>query len=93
MAKQTSFAHQKAVLEQFLSLLSGFENEFRGLIDRYEQGILSLYEDQGLMEEIYEDYKNTYQDSLTSLIGDLLTRIQEEDIPFVEKEIDFISSR
>jgi hypothetical protein len=93
MAKQTSFAHQKNVLEQFSSLLSGFENEFRGLIDRYEQGILSLYEDQGLMEEIYEDYKNTYQYSLKSSLVELLTRIQEEDIPFVEKEIDFISSR
>jgi hypothetical protein len=93
MAKQTSFAHQKTVLEQFSSLLSGFESEFRGLIDRYEQGILSLYEDEGLMEEIYEDYKNTYQDSLKSSLTELLTRIQEEDIPFVEKEIDFISSR
>lgn len=93
MAKQTSFSHQKQVLEQFSSLLSEFESEFKGLIHRYEQGVLSLYEDQGLMEEIYEDYKQTYMNPLKSSLSELLMRIQEEDIPFVEKEIDFISSR
>jgi hypothetical protein len=93
MAKQTSFAHQRNVLEQFSSLLSGFDTELNGLINRYEEGILSLYEDEGLMEEIFEDYKNTYLDSMKSSLQELLTRIQEEDIPFIEKEIDFISSR
>jgi hypothetical protein len=93
MAKQTSFAHQKEVLEQFSSLLSAFETNFKELINRYEQDIVSLYEEHGLMEEIYEDYKGTYLDSLKSSLDDLLARIQEEDIPFVEKEIDFISSR
>lgn len=93
MAKQTSFAHQKQVLEQFSSILSGFENEFKGLIHRYEQSIQSLYEEEGLMEEIYDDYRNTYMHSMKSSLLELLSRIQDEDIPFVEKEIDFISSR
>jgi hypothetical protein len=93
MAKQTSFAHQKQVLERFSSLLSEFENDFNDLINRYERGILSLYEDEGLMEEIYEDYKSAYLDSMKASLSDLLSRIQEEDIPYVEKELDFISSR
>jgi hypothetical protein len=93
MAKQTSFAHQRNVLEQFSSLLSEFENEFKELINRYEQGVQSLYEDEGLMEEIYEDYKASYLDTMKSSLWELITRVQEEDIPFVEKEIDFISSR
>jgi uncharacterized membrane-anchored protein YhcB (DUF1043 family) len=93
MLKQTSFAHQKQVLDQFSSLLSTFENEFKELIRRFEQGLTSLYEEQGLMEEIYEDYKNMYLQSLKSSVSELLSRIQEEDIPFIEKEIDFISSR
>jgi predicted Holliday junction resolvase-like endonuclease len=93
MLKQTSFAHQKQVLEQFSSLLSTFENEFKELIRRFEQDLNSLYEEKGLMEEIYEDYKNIYLQSLKSSVAELLSRIQEEDIPFVEKEIDFISSR
>jgi hypothetical protein len=93
MAKQTSFAHQKAVLEQFSSLLAGFEGEFEGLVQKYEQSVKSLYEDHGLMEEIYEDYKNLYLDPKKAALSSLLSHIQEEDIPFIEKELDFISSR
>jgi hypothetical protein len=93
MTKQTSFAHQKEVLEQFSTLLSEMENDIKVLIHRYEKEMLSLYEDQGLMEEIYEDYKETYLNPLKSSLSELTARIQEEDIPFIEKEIDFIASR
>jgi hypothetical protein len=93
MAKQTSFAYQKSVLEQFSSFLSGFENEFKNLVQRYEENISSLYEDQGLMEEIYEDYNSVYLQPMKTSLTEILSRIQEEDIPFIEKEIDFISSR
>ncbi|GHT88526.1 hypothetical protein FACS189474_3930 [Bacteroidia bacterium] len=93
MARQTSFAHQRAVLEQFSSLLTGFESEFQSVIQKYEQSISALYEDHGLMEEIYEDYKNLYLDPKKAALTNLLSRIQEEDVPFIEKELDFISSR
>jgi len=93
MAKQTSFAHQRDVLEQFLTLLTGFESDFKSLISKFDQEVTSLYEDQGLMEEIYDDYKATYMTSLNATLSDIETRIHEEDIPFIEKEIDFISSR
>ena len=93
MAKQTSFAHQKEVLEQFLFLLTKFEDDFKLLIQKFDEDVTSLYEEQGLMEEIYDDYKATYLNSLNSTLLDMQTRIQEEDIPFIEKEIDFISSR
>jgi len=92
MAKQTSFAHQKNVLEQFLSLLTGFESDFKSLIQRFDENVTSLYEEEGLMEEIYEDYKATYLNSLNSTLLEMQTRIEEEDIPFIEKEIDFFSS-
>jgi hypothetical protein len=93
MAKQTSFAHQKQVLEQFKSLLSGLEGEFGELVDKYERGVTSLYEDEGLMEEIYEDYISTYLSPLKGILDEISRKIQEEDIPFIEKEIDFMSSR
>jgi len=93
MARQTSFAHQKYVLEQFLSLLTGFEGDFKLLIQKFDDSVTSLYEDEGLMEEIYEDYKATYLNSLNTTLLDIQTRLEEEDIPFIEKEIDFISSR
>ena len=93
MARQTSFAHQRSVLESFLSLLTGLESDFKSLIQRFDDEVTSLYEDQGLMEEIYEDYKATYLNSLNSTLSDIHTRIQEDDIPFIEKELDFISQR
>ena len=93
MQKQTSFAHQKQVLEQFSAILSSFESELKEVFQKYEEGVFSLYEEQGLMEEVYEEYKNAYLEPLKSVSADLLSRIQEEDIPFIEKEIDFIASR
>jgi len=93
MAKQTSFAHQKYVLERFLSLLTGFEDDFKSLIQSFDENVTSLYEDEGLMEEIYDDYKETYMSSLNSTLSDIQSRLHEEDIPFIEKEIDFIISR
>jgi hypothetical protein len=93
MVKQTSFAHQRAVLEQFASLLGGFEGEFNNLVTKYEQSIQSLYEDHGLMEEIYEDYKNLYLDPKKAALSEILSQLQEEDIPFIEKELDFMSAR
>ena len=93
MERQTSFSHQRQVLEQFLSVLSAFETEFKELVQKYEQGISNLYEEQGLMEEIYQDYNSAYLQPMKSSLFELISRVQEEDIPFVEKEIDFIASR
>jgi hypothetical protein len=93
MSRQTSFAHQKQILEQFSSLIYSLENELKGLVRKYEEDILSLYEDQGLMDEIYEEYAASYLQPLNSSISDLVARLSEEDVPYIEKEIDIISSR
>ena len=93
MEKQTSFAHQRRILEQFASLLSEFETSLNGMVRKYEQEVQSLYEEQGLMQEIYNDYKTLYLDSMKSSFDDLAARISNEDIPFLEKEIDFFASR
>jgi len=93
MTKQTSFAHQRRVLEQFLSILKEFETDFNILIQKFDESVTNLYENEGLMDEIFDDYRNTYLNSLNSTLLDIQTRIQEEDIPFIEKEIDFVSSR
>ena len=93
MAKQTSFAHQIYVLERFLSLLTGFEDDFKSFIQKFDENVTSLYEDEGLMEEIYDDYKGSYLNSLNSTLSEIQARLHEEDIPFIEKQIDFMSSR
>ena len=93
MAKQTTFTQQKSVLERFLFLLTQFEDDFKILIKKFDEDVVSLYEYEGLMEEIYKDYKVTYLTLLNSTLSDIKTRIHDEDIPFIEKEIEFISKR
>lgn len=93
MSRQTSFAHQKKVLERLSSLLEGSLKEMESLHEKYATDIFSLYEEDGLMEEIYQDYKNLYINTLGEDIASLISRVREEHLAFVEKEIDFISSR
>jgi len=93
MSKQTSFAHQREILERFSSLLQGLGREVENINEKYEATVLSLYEEDGLMEEIYLDYKNVYMDPIRKIIDSTITKIKEDHIAFVEKEIDFISSR
>lgn len=92
MVKQTSFIHQKEVLEQLIFLLQDFSKEIKDLGDKYSENVFSLYEEQGLMDEIYLDYKSQ-MNSIRENVSSILTKINDEHIPFVEKEIDFFSSR
>jgi len=93
MTRQTSFAHQKVVLEQLSRHLTEFGKALENLAAKYEQTVSSLYEHEGLMEEIFSDYKAVYMDPMKESILNLSEKIITEDIAFVEKEIDFISSR
>ena len=93
MAKQTSFIYQRDVLEQFSFLLQNLAGEMKSLSEKYKVDVLSLYEELGLMEEIYMDYKSAYMSSIGENLESIVTKINEEHIPFVEREIDFISSR
>ncbi|GHT51408.1 hypothetical protein AGMMS49982_08760 [Bacteroidia bacterium] len=93
MEKLTSFAHQRAILEQLLSSVSELEIKFRDVVDQHEVQVDTLYEEQGLMEEIYQDYKSICLEQIKSTVADMLAKIQDESVPFVEKEIDFIASR
>ncbi len=93
MARQTSFAHQKEILRKFSGALSQLEQELRQLSGRYEATIYSLYEEDGLMEEIYADYQALHMNKFMTSIEALAGRISSEDIPFIEKELRFISSR
>ena len=93
MVKQTSFAHQRQVLENFVSLLSSLESSMLELAQKYEQEIIALYEEQGLMDEIYTGYMSKHLRPTKSALEELANNISTKDLPFVEKELDFIASR
>ena len=93
MARQTSFAHQKNLLGELSKMLSEFEQDLKRLSQKYENNIYALYENQGLMEEVFADYDKMYLKPMKQSLQDLSDRILSEDIPYVEKEIDFLCSR
>lgn len=93
MTRQTSLAYQKLLLEQFSVQLADFAKEFQSLYRKYDQVVLSLYEEQGILEEIYVDYRNDYVNGIKEEVESIVSKINEEHLPFVDKEIDFVSSR
>ena len=93
MARQTSYAYQQEVLRKFSGTLSQLEQELRTFSNKYEAAIYALYEEDGLMEEVYADYQALHMNKFMSSIETLANLILSEDIPFVEKEQRFILSR
>ena len=93
MARQTSFAYQANLLEELSKVLSELQQDLKSLSQKYESSISSLYEDRGLMEEVYNDYEEMYSRPMKQSLQELADRITSHDIPFVEKEIDFFCSR
>ena len=92
MSKQTSFSHQKQLLSSLLDKTQEVVSALDMLANNYERLVDGMYEDQGLLEEVYFEYKENYLNSLKEALRELVKKIQEENIPFVEKEYDFLSS-
>lgn len=93
MAGKTSLAQQRIVLEQFSTQLLDFAKEMKSLYRKYDDTVVALYEEQGILEEIYMDYKSVYVNGIKENIDSIVAKINEEHLPFVDKEIDFVSSR
>ncbi len=93
MSKQTSFAYQKQLLEEFKHYLLSFNDELNNIVSQYENQLHNFYEQEGMMEEVYEEYKEIYLNPTQQKIRELTSRIESEDLAFIDKEIDFLSSR
>ncbi len=93
MARQTSFAHQLELMEALKSYLNGFQERLGAVAQNYESRVSELYDAGGMMDETYEDFYNNYLEVTKSKIQNLINQINEEDIPFVEKQIDYLESR
>lgn len=89
---QTSFAHQKNILNSFLNNLNELTESLTVLSENHEKLLETLHEDQGLMDEIHSEYKEGFLVIIKNDISELIRKINEENIPFIEKEVDFISS-
>jgi len=93
MSKQTSFAYQIELMEALKSYLDKFQDRLGAVAQNYENRVNDLYESGGMMHETYEDFYTNYLEVTKSKIQDLIDQINDEDIPFVERQIDYFENR
>lgn len=92
MSRHTSFAHQKNMLDSFLNKLNELSDSLNSLANGHERLLDEMYQEYGLMDEIYSEYKEIFLPLVKNDVSELIRKINEESIPFIEKEIDFFSS-
>ncbi|NDW09582.1 hypothetical protein [Dysgonomonas sp. 520] len=93
MANKTSYSFQKELLERLKTQLEQYKEDLSNATMNYRIGIQNLHDKDGLMDETYEEYYFNFMGPTIETIDSLIERLQREDIAFVDKEIDFLSSR
>lgn len=59
----------------------------------YKNAVQNLHDNEGLMDETYDEYYVNYLNPTVEVLNSILERIDTEDVAFIEKEINFLSSR
>lgn len=93
MASKTSYSFQKELLVNLKEQLELFKEELSSATMNYKISIQNLHDRDGLMDETYDEYYVNYLSPTIETIEVLIARLESEDIAFVEKELDFLSSR
>jgi len=91
MARQTSFSYQIELAEGLKSYLHGFQDRLGAVAQNYQAKGNELHDAQ-MMDETFEDFAQNYIASTVQKIQELINQINECDIPFVEKYIDYLES-
>ena len=91
MARQTSFSYQIELAEGLKSYLHGFQDRLGAAAQNYQSKGNELH-DANMMDETFEDFAQNYIEVTVQKIQELINQINECDIPFVEKYIDYLES-
>lgn len=89
MARQTSFSHQIELAERLKSYLHGFQERLGDVAQNYKNKCNDLFE-AGMMEETFHDFEMNYMHETISKIADVITQVNENDIPFIERFIAYL---
>ena len=89
MARQTSFSHQIELAEDLKKYLHGFQERLGSVAQNYKDKCNNLYE-AGMMEETFKDFEQNYMHETIQKIANVVVQINERDIPFIEKFIDYL---
>lgn len=86
MARKTSFEHQIELAESLKAYLHGFQERLGYVAKNYRDKCNDLYE-AGMMDETYADFEQNYMRETVIKIASVVERINDCDIPFVERYI------
>ena len=86
----TRIQFQLELAEDLKSYLHGFQERLGVIADKYK----NKYENLGnvMIPDFHEEFTENYENSI-KIISDLVNQINENDIPHVERYIDWLESR
>ncbi len=93
MAKKTSYNYQIELLTKMKEQLEIFREDLSTVTRNYKTTIEGLHNEDGLMDEIYEEYHSNYMKPTIEIINTIIERMDAEDLSYVEKELNFLVSR
>lgn len=93
MANRTSYNYQKELLVKLKETLEIFREDMSNVARNYKNSVQNLHDQEGLMDETYDEYYVNYLNPTVEVLNNILERIDTEDVVFIEKEINFLSSR
>lgn len=93
MASRTSYTYQKELLNRLKETLEVFREDMSNVARNYKNAVQNLHDNEGLMDETYDEYYVNYLNPTVEVLNNILERIDTEDVAFIEKEINFLSSR
>lgn len=93
MASKTSYGYQKELLLKLQETLEIFREDMSNVARKYKNTVQSLHDQEGLMDETYDEYYINYMNPTIEILNSILERIDTEDTAFIEKEMNFLSSR
>ena len=93
MASRTSYTYQKELLNRLKETLEVFREDMSNVARNYKNSVQNLHDNEGLMDETYDEYYVNYLNPTVEILNSILERIDTEDVSFIEKEINFLSSR
>lgn len=92
MSSKTSYAYQKELLNRLRETLEIFREDMSNVARNYKGSVQDLQAD-GLMDETYNEYYVNYLNPTVDMLNSILERMDNEELGFIEKEINFLSSR
>lgn len=86
MARQTSYSYQIELAERLKSYLHGLQERLGDVAQNYKNKCNDLSY-ACMMEETLQDFEMNYMHETISKIADIITQVNENDIPFIERYI------